>query len=127
MLNVPHGNAKVYWQQHYLVLDLAGSFNLEGVQLANQKLKNAVNGSTIERWILVIKLAPETLLTSDSLGEVTRIMAWSSQQNCQYVAYITDKMFYESLIAKMFIGIELQYKVFTSFDSADKWFTCKSM
>ncbi|OCQ21160.1 hypothetical protein A7985_11030 [Pseudoalteromonas luteoviolacea] len=118
MPNAPHGQSSTTCVQNNVILNLKGGFNFEGVVNANNKLKSYVLNGLFSDWNLVITIAPETLLTPDSIDEVIDLIKWLEINQCRQVVYVTKSNMYDGLIASIFKNSNLRYKFCTTLESA---------
>ena len=49
-----HGNVKVYWQGHLLIIEPESTFNVEGLIRAANQVKHLVETRSVREWIRVI-------------------------------------------------------------------------
>lgn len=121
MMFSSHGEFSLRWQQNILLMELQGSFNLEGVLSTNDKAIKQIENQNFDQWQMLITLAEETLLVWDSMPDARSFFQRCSENGCQAIAYrITDEV-QQATIIKIFELLSLEFRCFYEKDEALEW------
>lgn len=105
-----HGNWHINWVGNLLVIDLEGSFNKEGVEAAQNAIRESVLERNLSHWNRVEIYHENTLATPDALDDIRSFLKWYEQQGCENYGVVCAEpiqlMLLESLQPKNLIEFE---------------------
>jgi len=83
----PHGYVDIEWHNNVLIVRTTGPFNVEGIQIAYQKIIDAVADKNLSEWHRVDFLDNATLGSPAVMKVIGRSYKWSEKhQDCHKVA-----------------------------------------
>ena len=95
----PHGQVETSWQNNILIVNAFGPFNIEGIQIASNQIKQAVAEKQFPVWHRVDYLDEATLGSPEVMKIIGRSYKWSNYlASCQTVAvYCSTLMQYTKM------------------------------
>ena len=83
----PHGHVELTWQKNILTVQVYGPFNLEGIQIASNQIKESVKDKNFTQWHRIDFLDANTLGCPDVMKVIGRSYKWSNYlASCKHVA-----------------------------------------
>lgn len=117
----PHGCSKIRIENNVLILELAGSFNKEGVKLVHNNVQSLISEQSPSKWSLIIFLERHTLLTMEAIEDTRYFFLWSQKHGCEKVAYVAISSIQIDATNLIFNNINIEKGFFKNIEDAKKW------
>lgn len=118
---VPHGHISTKWHNNSLYVKAEGPFNIEGAQLALEKIKKVVTNNAKPMWKRM------DIVNNDTLGEplVMRVFGesylWAFNNGCQATAFVFSNTIQEAMLEQLITQHKVNMKAFSCEEAARCW------
>ncbi|MDM7860619.1 hypothetical protein QTP81_08425 [Alteromonas sp. ASW11-36] len=117
----PHGNVVLTWQNNVLHNHVHGPFNVEGVTLSFEQLRNSTNEQNVSQWARIDVLDPDTLGAMEVMHVIGNSYKWSIENGCVGIASICSTVLQREMLAQFKQQTGLNLEAFDSVEAAQRW------
>ena len=114
----PHGIVELYWRESLLLIETQGPFNVEGVSIAFQQIKQSVERHKPESWFRIDILDQDTLGCPQVMKVIGDSYKWSLTNGCLEVAVVCENQLQLDLLTKFIDHTALNIKGFQNKEQA---------
>lgn len=87
----PHGDMKLTWVNHILLLEVCGQVNFEGAQRFNRLICDSVNKRNPAHWVRMERFhGDDSLGTPESFTLLEQSMHFSKQTGCHHLVLVNS-------------------------------------
>ena len=119
---VAHGSVTTKWKGNVLQVNTLGSFNIEGVNIAFDRIKETVKQKNATAWYRVDFLDQDTLGSKDVMQVIAASYLWSFQESqCKEMVVYCSNLLQQEMLKNFLRTTPLNIKIFTDLDETHQY------
>ncbi|GHE78973.1 hypothetical protein [Thalassotalea profundi] len=112
-----HGSVTTKWKGNILLITTHGSFNIEGINIAFDQIKETVNQKNFPVWSRVDFLDNDTLGSKEVMKVISSSYLWSFQESqCKEMVVYCSNLLQQEMLKNFLRTTPLNIKIFTDLD-----------